>query len=52
MVLPFLSEISLLVLLIRNTENLPHLNVLVFAIELTVSTPGSLLIVLYSVGIT
>ena len=50
MVLPFLSQISLLVLLIRNTENLHCL--LVFTLELAVSREGSLLMVLSSVGTT
>ena len=45
--LPFLSQISLLVLLIRNTENLTCL--LVVTIELTVGRPGYLLIVLSTV---
>ena len=46
----FLSRISLLVLLTINTKNVPCL--LVFTVELAVSRPVSLLMVLSSVGIT
>ena len=46
---PFLSQISLLVLLIRKTDSLPCL--LVSTIELTVSRPCSLLMVLFSLEI-